>query len=120
MGLDKHLFLMQLQDDDRVDLTSFYKSTLEAWKVFTISRSSDEPAGLVEPVFSNSLLQSRLMSAKSLRSRLIAAGCIKLGHVLSIKIEDLSERTGVRSLRLLKKAILRFISLWMRTIKLLK
>ncbi len=45
------------------------------------------------------------MSAKSLRSRLIAAGCIKLGHVLSIKIEDLSERTGVRSLRLLKKAI---------------
>ncbi len=27
MGLDKHLFLMQLQDDDRVDLTSFYKSS---------------------------------------------------------------------------------------------
>ncbi len=83
MGLDKHLFLMQLQDDDRVDLTSFYKSTLEAWKVFTISCSSDEPAGLwlfEEPVFSNSLLQSRLMFAKSLRSRLIAAGCIKLGH----------------------------------------
>ncbi len=121
MGLDKHLFLMQLQDDDRVDLTSFYKSTLEAWKVFTISRSSDEPAGLwlfEEPVFSNSLLQSRLMSAKSLRSRLIAAGCIKLGHVLSIKIEDLSERTGVRSLRLLKKAISEIISLWMWTIKL--
>lgn len=84
MGLDKHLFPMQLQDDDRVDLTSFYKSTLEAWKVFTITRSSDEPAGLwlfEEPVFFNSLLQSRLMSAQSLRSRLIAAGCIKLGHV---------------------------------------
>lgn len=54
MGLDKHMFLMQLQDDDRVDITSFYKSKMEAWKVFTISCSSDEPAGLwlfEEPVF---------------------------------------------------------------------
>ncbi len=81
--------LMQLQDDDLVDLTSFYKSTLEAWKVFAISRSFDEPAGLwlfEEPVFFNSLLRSRPMYAQSLRLRLIAAGCIKLGHVLSIKI----------------------------------
>lgn len=30
MGLDKHLFLMQLQDEDRVDLTSFHKSAMEA------------------------------------------------------------------------------------------
>ncbi len=29
MGLDKHLFLMQLQDDDRVDLTSFIS---QLWK----------------------------------------------------------------------------------------
>ncbi len=36
MGLDKHLFLMELQNDDCVNLTSFYKSVLEAWKVFTI------------------------------------------------------------------------------------
>ncbi|KAL1268847.1 hypothetical protein QQF64_034210 [Cirrhinus molitorella] len=106
MRLDKHLF--QLQDDFWADLTSFYKSTMEAWKVFTISRSSDEPAGLwlfEEPIFFNSLLQSRLMSVHSLHSRLIAAGCTKLGHVLSSKIEELSERTGVKSLRLLKKAI---------------
>lgn len=70
MGLDKHLFLMQLQDDNRVDLISFYKSTMEAWKVFIISLSSDEPVGLwlfEEPVFFNSLLQSRLMTAQSLR-----------------------------------------------------
>lgn len=85
-GLDKHMFLMQLQDDDRVDITSFYKSKMEAWKVFTISCSSDEPAGLwlfEEPAFFKSLLQARLKSAQSLRLRFIAAGCIKLGHVLN-------------------------------------
>ncbi len=70
MGLDKHLFLMELQNDDRVNLTSFYKSVLEAWKVFTISRSSFHVhhAGLwhfEEPLFLNDFLPSRLMSALS-------------------------------------------------------
>jgi len=77
MGLDKHLFLMELQNDDRVNLTSFYKLALEAWKVFAISRSSDTHAGLwlfEEPLFFNDFLPSRLMSGPSLRACLTAAG----------------------------------------------
>lgn len=107
MGLDKHLFLMELQIDDRVTLTFFYKSVLEAWKVFTISRTSNIHAGLwlfEEPLFLNYFLPSRLMSGPSLRAVLTPAGCTKLGHILTISLEDLSERTGVRSLRLLKQA----------------
>lgn len=76
--------------------------------MFTISRSADKPAGLwlfEKPVFLKPLFSLRLMSTPSLRSRLIATRCTKLGHVLSTKLEDLNERTGMRSLRLLKKAI---------------
>lgn len=86
MGLDKHLFLMELQNDDCVNLTSFYKSVLEAWKVFTISRSSDTHHGLwlfEEPLFLNDFLPSRLMSGLSLCSCLTAAGCTKLGHIFN-------------------------------------
>ncbi len=45
MGLDKHLFLMHLQESELVDLTPFYKSMLEAWKVITVTRSPDYQLG---------------------------------------------------------------------------
>lgn len=44
------------------------------------------------------------MSGPSLRACFTAAGCTKLGHILTKSLEELSERTGVRSLRLLKQA----------------
>jgi len=107
MGLDKHLFLMELQNEDRVKLTVCYKSVLEAWTVFTISRTPNTHAGLwlfEEPLFLNDFLPSRLVSGPSLRACFTAAGCTKLGHILTKSLEELSEMTGVRSLRLLKQA----------------
>ncbi len=41
MGLDKYLFLMHLHESELVDLTPYYKSMLEAWEVFTVTRSPD-------------------------------------------------------------------------------
>lgn len=95
MGLNKHLFLMELQYDDCVNLTSFYKSVLEAWKVFTISRSSDTHARLwlfEEPIYLDDFLPSILMSGLSLRACLTAAGCTKLGHILNTITEELRKK----------------------------
>lgn len=108
MGFDKHLFLMQLQEAAMVDLTPFYRSVLEAWKVFSISRPSDLPVGfwlLEEPLFFNSFLPSRLLTSENVRTRLLAAGCNKLGHFLKSDVEDLSQRSGVKSIRFIQKCI---------------
>lgn len=106
MGLDKHLFLMNLQESELVDLTPFYKSVLEAWKVFSVARQPDLLAGpwlLEEPLFLNSFLPTHLLSSECLRSRLLAAGYTKLGHVLSSSTEEICQRTGMKSLRIMQQ-----------------
>lgn len=108
MGFDKHLFLMYLQESDLVDLTPYYKSMLEAWKVFTVSRSPDLSAGtwlLEEPLFFNPLFPSRLLSSACLRSRLLAAGYTKLGHVLNSSVEVITQRTKVKSARMIQQLV---------------
>ncbi|MCI4376030.1 hypothetical protein PGIGA_G00183470 [Pangasianodon gigas] len=100
MGFDKYLFVMKPQELDLLDLTPFYRSLLEAWRVFSLSRMPDAAAGvwlLEEPLFNNPLLQSRMLSSASLCSRLRTAGCMKLGHLVSIDPAALAERTGIRS-----------------------
>ncbi|MCJ8730194.1 hypothetical protein PDJAM_G00181370 [Pangasius djambal] len=104
MGFDKHLFLVKPQEVDLVDLTPFYRSFLESWRVFSLSRTPDAAAGvwlLEEHLFDNPLLQSRLLSSASLCSRLRTTGCMKLGHLVSIDPAALAERTGIRSHRTL-------------------
>lgn len=81
MNFDKHLFLMQLKKTEMVDLSPFYRSVLEAWKVFVVSRPSNTPAGfwlLEEPLFLNPFLPSRLLSSENVQARLSATGCNKL------------------------------------------
>lgn len=46
MGLDKHLFLLNLNETTLIDLTPFYRSMTEAWKVFVVSRPARIRAGL--------------------------------------------------------------------------
>lgn len=58
-----------------------------------------------EPLFQNSFLPSRHLCSANLSSRLIAAGCVKLGHILSISLDTLGERTGIKSVRFLKRLI---------------
>lgn len=108
MGLDKHLFLMKLEENELTDLTPFYKSVLEAWKVFAFSRSPEVPAGmwlLEEPLFLNSFLPSRLLHSAFLRARLLSAGCTKLGHLLHTSLETLGRKAGVKSTRVLQKLV---------------
>jgi len=55
--------------------------------------------------FCNPLLSSRLLSSAYLRSRLLAAGYTKLGHVLSSSVEAISQRTEVKSARVIQQLI---------------
>ncbi len=45
MGLDRHLFLMNINTLDLTSLTSFYRSVLRAWSHFKFSRGSDGVQG---------------------------------------------------------------------------
>ncbi|KAK3509821.1 hypothetical protein QTP70_012405 [Hemibagrus guttatus] len=104
MGLDKHLFLMKLHETDLVNLTPFYRSVLEAWRILSFSRMRDVTAGawlMEEPLLNNHLLNPRVLCSASLCSRLRTAGFTKLGHRVSTGWAAVRERTGIRSQRLL-------------------
>ena len=108
MGFDKHLFLMTMPEAVLAGLTPFYRSMLEAWKVFSASRTADTPVGMwlfEEPLFFNPFLPSALLSSAVLRSRLVATGYTKLGHLMSTGTAAVSERTGIRSGRLLDQVM---------------
>ena len=105
---DKHLFLMTTPEAVLAGLTPFYRSMLEAWKVFSASRTADTPVGMwlfEEPLFFNPFLPSALLSSAVLRSRLVATGYTKLGHLMSTGTAAVSERTGIRSGRLLDQVM---------------
>ncbi|KAK3534744.1 hypothetical protein QTP86_024079, partial [Hemibagrus guttatus] len=106
MGLDKHLFLMNLRETGLANLTPFYRSVLEAWRILSFSRMPDATAGawlLEEPLFNNHLLNPRVLCSASLCSRLRTSGYTKLGHIVSTGWAAVRERTRIRSQRLLDK-----------------
>ncbi|XP_055770762.1 glutamate receptor-interacting protein 1-like [Salvelinus fontinalis] len=107
LGLDKHLFLLKLGGGELNGLTPFYESVMQAWRVLVKSRKAGTLPGMwlfEEPLFYNT---SALGSA-SLRSCLLGVGCTKLGHLMqsrSRSLEELGERAGIRSSRLLRKVV---------------
>lgn len=108
LGYDKHLFLLRPGTMDLTGLTPFYESVLQAWQVFSFHRKDVVTVGmwiLEEPLFSNSLFTSQALSSVSLRSRLREGGCVKLGHLMRISIDHLSELLNIRSRRLLLRLV---------------
>ncbi|KAK3521360.1 hypothetical protein QTP70_003437 [Hemibagrus guttatus] len=104
MGLDKHLFLMNLRETGLANLTPFYRSVLEAWRILSFSRMPGATAGawlLEKPLFNNHLLKPRVLCSASLCSRLRTSGYMKLGHIVSTGWAAVRERTRIRSQRLL-------------------
>lgn len=110
LGLDKHLFLMKLEEISLSELPPFYKFMLQTWRtVFKVKRDIDEQEHWTpeEPLFFNPLIQTRLLSSVTVRRCLIRNGVYKLGHLLDERgwkpTEELQELTGLRSLRLVFK-----------------
>ena len=100
MGLDKHLFLLKLEVCDLPGLTPFYESVMQGLQGRHATRDM--------AFFHNTATQSRVLGAASLRSCLLGVGYTKLGHLMrsrSRSLEELGERAGIRSSRLLRKVV---------------
>jgi hypothetical protein len=111
LGLDKHLFLLKLEGGELPGLTPFYQSVMQAWRVLVKSRKVCMPPEMwlfEEPLFYNTAIQSRVLGSASLRSCLLGVECTKLGHLMRSRsrlLEELGERAGIRSSRLLRKVV---------------
>ena len=92
-------------------LTPFYESVMQAWRVLVKSCKAGTSPGMwlfEEPLFHNTAIQSSVLGSASLRSCLLGVGCTKLGHLMrsrSRSLEELGERAGIRSSRLLRKVV---------------
>ncbi len=106
-GLDKQLFLMNLEEINLSELTVFYRSILQIWKIVIRSeRNVDnlEHWEWEEPLFFNPLIQTRLLSSVTVRKCLLKNGTVKLDHLLNKEgWKSLEEATGLRSSRLVSK-----------------
>ncbi len=109
-GLDKQLFLMNLEEIHLSELTVFYRSMLQIWKIVIRSeRNVDnlEHWEWEEPLFFYPLIQTRLLSSVTVRKCLLKNGTVKLDHLLNKEgwksLEELKEATGLRSSRLVSK-----------------
>ncbi len=93
-------------------VTSFYRSMLYSWRtVFKMERDVDEPGSWIkeEPLFFNSMVQTRLLSSVSMCACLQRHGIVKLGQLLKNdqweSVETLKEVTGLKSARLTEKLV---------------
>ncbi len=104
MGLDRHLFLMNIDKLDLTGLTSFYRSVLRAWSHFKFSRDFDGVQRLwlrEEPLLFNFLMDLDIFKSNSLRKA--SEKITKIGHLINeggwISAEVLALRMGMRSVR---------------------
>jgi hypothetical protein len=94
-----------------LSLTLFYESVMQAWRVLVKFRKACTPPGMwlfEEPLFHNTATQSRVLGSAILRSCRLGVGYTKLGHLMrsrSRSLEELGERVGIRSSRLLRKVV---------------
>ncbi len=69
MALDRHLFLMDIENLNLTGLTTFYRSILNAWKVFKFTRELSSVQGLwlrEEPLLCNPAIDVDLLKSMSL------------------------------------------------------
>jgi len=110
LGLDKQLFLMKLEEMNLSELTVFYRTMLQTWRiVIRAERNMDnlELWAPEEPLFFNPLIQTRILTSVTVRQRLIRNGIVKLDNLLNDEgwksSDELQEATGLRSSRLVSK-----------------
>ncbi|CDR12429.1 unnamed protein product [Oncorhynchus mykiss] len=109
MRSDKHLFFLKQEGGDLYILTPFY--LLCRLGEFDMSRKAGTTPGkwpFEESLCHNTVIQSRAMGSASLHSCLLGVGCTKLGHLMRSRsrlLEELGERAGIRSSRLLRKVV---------------
>lgn len=106
MDLDRHLFLMDIKKLDLTGLSSFYRSLLNSWTLFKVSRSADFAQRLwlkEEPILFNSELDLEILKTDTLRKAMWKANITKIGYLLEnktwISAENLAKKLGMKSVR---------------------
>uniref|UniRef100_A0A3B1KAN1 Reverse transcriptase domain-containing protein n=1 Tax=Astyanax mexicanus TaxID=7994 RepID=A0A3B1KAN1_ASTMX len=114
MGLDRHLFLMDLDGVNLSGLESFYSSVLKAWCMLRFTREGGLQPTLwawEEPIFYNRMIPLRSASSSTLIRRFLNAGICKLGHLRELSgtawksAQLLAQQTGVTTVRLLERIL---------------
>jgi len=111
MGLDKQWFVMSLDGLALEGLVGFYKSVLQAWQTLSCSREREGSNQWIyeEPLFFNPCISVELLSSATVRSAMLKAGVSKICHLrrgLSwISVEELAQKVGFRSERLIKRML---------------
>lgn len=116
MGLDRHLFLMDINRLDLSGLSLFYRSVLKLWSLFNLSRNPESKNILwlkEEPLFFNSALDSDVFKSDTFRKAMWAANMKKIGHLKDketwISPENLALKLGIKSVRLAQNMLTRIL-----------
>ncbi len=111
MALDHHLFLMNIENLNLTGLTTFYRSMLNAWEVFKVSRKLSSVQGLwlrEEPLLCTVNCQF-LLQSMSLKETMWNASITKVGHLLIengwLSAENLALKINIKSVRLVQKLL---------------
>lgn len=84
LGLDRHLFLMNLNDVELIELTPFYKSVLKSWSVLRTVREQGIVTGpwiTEEPLLLNPLFPVTILNSSSMQTAMVKAKLIKISHL---------------------------------------
>lgn len=117
MGLDRHLFLMDLDGVDLTGLTPFYKTMLRVWKVFSNSREQGPVNGFwgkEEPIIHNPVLSVKSLNSVSVRNALVRAGLTKVSCFLDkdgwLAPENIALKIDVKSLRFSERLLTEIVT----------
>ncbi len=96
------IFSGQTQEMDLTEITSFYKSVLQAWaKTFKVKRVFEIPKHWVleEPLFHNPVVRGTLMSSESVQENMLRRNCTKVTDLVSSdgwkSVEEIMVFTGL-------------------------
>ncbi len=116
MGLDRHLFLMEINKLDLAGLTPFYRSLFKVWTLFKFSRELNNAQSLwqrEEPLLFNPALNLDVFEDMSLRRSLWAAKITKIGHLIPegewLSAGIFAEKLGIRSIRVATKMLTQIV-----------
>ncbi len=91
MGLDRHLFLMDINRLNLSSLSLFYRSILKSWTLFTLSLSADSTQKLwlkEEQLLFNSALELDVFKSDTFRKSMWAENMTKIGQLKDKKKLD--------------------------------
>jgi len=111
MGLDKQLFTITLKRTSLGGLNPFYINLLDLWQLFSVSREWSKPGPWLfnESLFFNSLFPVEILNSETIRSNLISAGISMFRNLRKgngwIETEELAQKVGFRSVRLVNRLL---------------